>query len=344
MSVVVVVVAFFFSQGFLARSPPAFWCGFCGDSQKEASLARHGLLMDRGDPTEVPHGFQVRGTCDMCLELSDVRDYPTNDGRDRQRLCKTCSEVTRAQKKAKLSSKTGVSKKICMSQPIYVSLDLRQLRNEALWREAFPLNYPVLVADVPWEKVSGNTNQRGSRFPVVTNSDLLNLASFGWAHAFKPSAKEPVGIICMWCTSDSQALALRAMNLAGYTLLHKAIWLKMMKNGTPYPFTAKGKCNIETVLFGLKGTRPTKTNMFYMERCFHGPPFMYRHSSKPLAFYTYLKHFLDQYFKGEIDYDTCNKLELFSRHATDNWTSAGNDYLGERSESGDKKREKWGEK
>lgn len=297
--------------------------------------------MDRGALSETPDGFLVRGTCEVCLELNDVQEFPTRDGRDRQRLCETCGKSL-TQKKAKHCSKKGGVKKTAAHQhPLYLCLDLRQLVSESLWREAFPLNYSVLVADIPWEKVTGSRSQAWPRFPVVTNSELLDLAASGWAHAFQHSSREPVGMMCLWCTTDSQALALRAMSLAGYRLIHKAVWLKMMKNGEPYPFTAKAKCNIETVLFGMKGVRPKKKYMHYMERCFHGTSYMCRHSSKPLAFYTYLKRFLGQYFTGEIDYDTCNKLELFSRHATEGWTSAGNDYLGERTENDAKSREPW---
>lgn len=291
--------------------------------------------MGRGVLQDVPEGFVVQGTCQMCHSLSGVREYATRDGNDRQRLCGDCGRSTKKAKTLSMSSSSSTKKKVVHRSPLYVEIDLKQLKSKSLWRSAFPRNYAVLVADVPWENVSGNTSQRTSRFPVVQNAELLQMAAHGWKYAFAPSEEESVGLICLWCTTDSQALALQAMALAGYAMLHRAVWLKTTSSGKPYPYTAQAKCNMETVLFGIKGARKKKKRTQYMERCFHGPSYMQHHSSKPLAFYGYLRWFLGLFFIHEIDYDACQKLELFSRHATEGWTSAGNDFHGERTENSD---------
>lgn len=220
-------------------------------------------------------------------------------------------------------------------------LDLRSLNDETAWRRAFPHNYALLVTDVPWETVAGNTNKRTNKFASITNSDLLRMARNGWAHAFTPSEREPVGLAWFWCTSDSHQLACQALSLAGYKLLHTATWLKTTAAGEPHSYRAMAKSNMETVVVGIKGKRPKKNRTHYVDRCFQGNPYATRlHSSKPLAFFEYVRWFVGLFFRGgELDYDACKKLDLFSRYATEGWTSAGNEFIEERQERRQERRQ-----
>ncbi len=98
-----------------------------------------------------------------------------------------------------------------------------------------------------------------------------------------------MGLAFFWCTSDARNLATQAMSLAGYKLLHAATWLKLKNDGDPFPYKAFSKSNMETVLVGIKGKRPKKNRKHYVDRCFFGQPFTRMHSSKPLAFFVYMR-------------------------------------------------------
>ena len=306
----------------------AFFCFTCGEAQKEAADAHQS-----GRKRVRTVGTASVGTCEMCYILAEVSVEP----RDLKRVCGDCgtklaSAVTT--KPEKTSNK--VVKRFSGKHSTYFSLDLRALGDQKAWKSVFSANYSLLVVDVPWETVAGNTSQRNVKFVSVSNADLLRMARNSWSHAFNPSQEEPVGLAAFWCTSDTRELACQAMTLSGYKLLHAATWLKLSTKGQPMSYKAMARSNMEYVLLGIKGKRVRKLRAHYVDRCFQGMQYNFlKHSSKPVAFYEYLEWFLGLFFAGEVSYGTCSKLELFSRYAHEGWTCAGNEFLGFRSKSGE---------
>ncbi len=297
----------------------AFFCAQCGLAQKEAADAVRNSSAKR--PRVLCQEATV-GTCETCFSFGVVGPAKHSGT---GRVCAACDDTWLC----------NGGKFIKGFNSIYWKGDILKLTSKSAWHCVFPQNYSVIVIDVPWQHVKGNTSQRIEKFSVVPNADLLQRAADVWSYAFQPSDDEPLGLAVFWCTSDTRDIALQAMRLAGYTFLHTATWLKLKEDQQPWSYKAYAVSNMEIAVFGSKGKRVHKKTVHYVDRCFFGQRFVYVHSSKPLAFYDYLKWWIDSFFEEEICYNKCHKLELFARYAHESWTCTGDDFRGFRSSNGE---------
>ena len=211
-------------------------------------------------------------------------------------------------------------------------------------------NFSVVVMDCPWAGAKGNGNNNSSRFEFVNDGKLIELARDAWSHFFQPTPENKAGLMGVWCMEETEVTAKKILEEAGYAYIHRAAWNKCKTNGMPISYTQLANSNLEYLILGVKGARPSrdglgekKRDAVLASRGFHGPSYYKliqkvdrekfaeaNHSSKPMEAYAYLQWFFTEICDHTNDYNLCAKLELFSRHETKGWISVGNQFVSKR--------------
>ena len=232
----------------------------------------------------------------------------------------------------------------------YETLDIETISSKEKVAELFPnTNFTIVLMDCPWAGAKGNGNNLRSRFEFIYDGKLIDLARNAWSHFFQPTPENQVGLMGVWCMEETEVAAKKILEEAGYAYIHKAAWNKCKSDGMPISYTQLANSNLEYLVLGVKGARPSRDGMgekqeaVLASRGFSGPSYYKliqkvdrekfaeaNHSSKPMEAYAYLQWFFTQICDQTLDYNSCAKLELFSRYETKGWISVGNQFVGKR--------------
>lgn len=191
-------------------------------------------------------------------------------------------------------------------------------------------NPQVMVTDCPWPSNTLASNHDSTTYKLASRGKLRRLF-LQVRDMFTPTADQRVGHLFIWFTSDMLEFALELLRLAGYTYIGINSWHKAtLDRNKPYKMSPH-RGNAELFLIGEKlfaGESRVETS-----RGFCASPFISKHSSKPLDFYTkFLPFFARNQLYGR-PWAEVEKVDFFSRHSQGGFLSVGNEFYGRRDPS-----------